>query len=191
MGLFKKERSVDRELHFGMTQDGWQIALHRLPHRHTGRSASPILLCHGLGANRHNLDAPGHLSLAEWLWNRGHDCWVVELRGAGFSSRPDRKNELEWSWTFDDYVRHDLTTALDVIQMLTGKDTVHWVGHSMGGVLAYAFMTTEQSHRVRSATTIGSPSFAQLNSAFIDLILPSGLSSNVSNAYPMRAPALR
>jgi len=42
----------------------------------------------------------------------------------------------------------------------------------MGGMLAYAFMTTEHAQRVRSATTIGSPSFAQLNSAFIDLVLP-------------------
>jgi len=167
----KHGRQVERELHFGQTSDGWQIALHRLPHRHTAPKKAPVLLCHGLGANRFNLDAPGRLSVAEWLWNQGHDCWVVELRGAGHSSRPKRDNDLEWSWTFEDYVRQDIPTALDVIERVTGRSQVHWVGHSMGGMIAYAYLIGDSSHRVRSLSAIGSPSFSRLGNRFLDRIL--------------------
>jgi pimeloyl-ACP methyl ester carboxylesterase len=170
-GLKTSNQLIQRELHYGQTTDGWRIALHRLPHRYTAPTAEPILLCHGLGANRFNLDAPGDLSLAQWLWKQGHDCWVVELRGAGYSSRPSRSNDLEWSWTFQDYVEKDIPTALDVIQRVTGRSKVHWIGHSMGGMIAYAFLVGPLAHRIRSLVTIGSPTFSRLDNPFLDKVL--------------------
>ena len=85
------------ERHSATTDDGWTLALYRYPPiGHWRENQPPVFLCHGLGANRFNLDAPGKLSLAKWLSEKGFDAWVVELRGAGKSSRPTRKNELEY-----------------------------------------------------------------------------------------------
>lgn len=167
----RKRIQVQRELHYGRTDDGWRIALHRLPHRHTAPTRAPVLLCHGLGANRFNLDAPGRRSFAQWLWARGHDCWVVELRGAGHSSRPNRKNGLEWDWTFEDYVTQDLPTAIDVIQRVTGRARVHWIGHSMGGMLGYAYLIRHGHKQIASLSAIGSPSFTRVKNPLLDAML--------------------
>ncbi len=160
-----------RERHFGITSDGWEIALHRIPQRHLENRFPPVLLVHGLGANRYNLDGPGRLSVAEWLWRRGFEPWVIELRGAGYSSRPTRSNDLEWNWTFDDYVLRDLPTALGVIQRVTGRDEVHWIGHSLGGMIGYAYLQTHETAAVRSLSTIGSPSFAHLGNWIFDVVV--------------------
>ena len=66
--FFRKPRpGVER--HYARTEDGWEIALHRFPNDGAVRAGrSPVLFCHGLGANRYNLDAPGSLSLARWMW---------------------------------------------------------------------------------------------------------------------------
>ena len=130
-----------------------------------------MLLCHGLGANRYNLDAPGQLSLARWLCKQGFDCWVIELRGAGDSSRPRLTNRLRYNWTFDDYVNHDLPAALAEIRKQTGEEQVHWVGHSMGGMLGYAYLIRQNPSQVRSLTAIASPSFSKLGNRLFDRIV--------------------
>ncbi|MEE2788315.1 MAG: alpha/beta hydrolase [Myxococcota bacterium] len=160
----------ESERHFGRTNDGWTIALHRRRASWGTSAQPPILLCHGLGANRFNLDAPGPRSIARWLANEGFDVWVIELRGAGLSSRPSSKNQLQWNWTFDDYVNHDIPTALDVIERVTGHRKVHWLGHSLGGMVAYAFVINHGNHRLQSIATVGSPSFSRLGNDVFDRI---------------------
>ena len=49
---------TEPERHFGRTADGWTIALHRRRAAVHVPGRLPVLLCHGLGANRFNLDAP-------------------------------------------------------------------------------------------------------------------------------------
>ena len=171
ISFFKRTKRTARERHFGRTPDGWTIALHRLTPSNPTEGRLPILLCHGLGANRFNLDAPGDKSIAEWLRSCGYDCWVIELRGAGYSSRPSKKNGLEWSWTFDDYVNHDIPTALSVIERVTGYRQVHWLGHSLGGMIAYAYLITHGDERIRSLVTVGSPSFSRLSNGLFDRVL--------------------
>ncbi len=152
------------ETHFARTADGWKIALYRYAKADasTRPGHPPILLCHGLGANRYNLDAPGNMSLARWLWRRGFECWLVELRGAGNSSRPRLFNRLRYDWNFDHYVKQDIPAALKLIRSVTRQDHVHWIGHSMGGMVAYAYLMLRavrgQPPRIRSLVTIASPS---------------------------------
>jgi len=152
--------------------DGWKIALVRYQPAGGPRVGHPpILLCHGLGANRFNLDAPGSISLARWLVKRGFECWVVEFRGAGRSSRPRITNRLRYDWTFDDYVHKDIPAVLDTIEEETGSKRVHWVGHSMGGMVGYAYCMTKDPSRIRSLTAIASPAFAHMSHPIFDRIL--------------------
>lgn len=139
------------------TKDRWTLALHRyrvlLP---TLARRFPVLLCHGLGSNRHSFDAPQGPSLARYLAERGFDVWSLELRGAGRSARPHLFNRLEWEWTFEHYVRYDAPAALAFVRDVTGAERVHWVGHSLGGMVAYALLVNQEAPLV-SLTTLASP----------------------------------
>ncbi len=153
------------------TQDGWHLAAYRYE-RHSKRA--PLLLIHGLGTNRYDVDFPDEsISLAKYLYRKGFDVWVLELRGAG-KSRPMSpfKRAKSWvrpDWTFDDHVFRDVPAIVNYIKKATGHKSFHWVGHSLGGALIYAVVQTMGNKVCRSASTIASamnshakPGFAQL-----------------------------
>ncbi len=155
-------------LHYTRTRDGCRIALWNYRARSATRR-HPVFLCHGLGSNRYDLDYPGEQSLARYLWRSGYDVWIIELRGAGASSRPSFfAGPLRYNWVFDDYVVHDIPAGIARVLELTGRASVHWVGHSMGGMLAYPFLATSDRDLVRSCVTVGAPSVALLASPIHD-----------------------
>ena len=120
------------EIAFAETRDGWRIALARRKPR-KARRAPPVLLCHGLAANRGNLDfGVERYSLSLFLAQEGFDCFAMDLRGHG-ASRPARRGASR-RWTFDTYVLEDIPAALDRI----GAEQVFWVGHSQGALLGMA-----------------------------------------------------
>ena len=153
------------------THDGWQLALYRyLPAKRSHRT--PVLLCHGMSSNRWDMDGPGDISLARFLLQHGYDVWVVELRGAGRSTRPTWWNGKRYDWRFEDYVQHDAPAALRKVLRETGARQVHWVGHSMGGMIAYALLMTPMHHKIASAVTLGSPTMSDVGHPVLDFGLP-------------------
>ncbi len=160
-------------LHWAHTRDGVRLALYNYrppklePHR------MPVFLCHGMGSNRADLDYPGldqDLSLARYLHRHGHDVWVVELRGAGRSSRPGPLG-LGYGWVLDDYIVHDIPAAVRRVLDLTARPAIHWVGHSMGGMLAYPFLAMSDPDICRSCVTVGAPSLARVSHWAFDAAL--------------------
>lgn len=131
------------------TPDGAAVALGRYHPRIPRRYVEPVILCHGLGNNRHALDLDERHSLARYLARAGFEAWVLELRGRGLSGSP-----LEA--TFDDQVQFDVATAIETVRS-TGSQQVLWVGHSKGGLLIYAHLARFGSAPIRAAVTIGSP----------------------------------
>lgn len=151
------------EIHYVRTADGWRIALRRYRPRGDGpRFAEPVILCHGLGANHYNLDWDPPLGLAQALAERGRDCFVLSLRSHHGSDRPGLFNDLRWGFSFDDYLHHDVPAAIAHVLEVTGAERVQWVGHSMGGILAYALGGTAWERRLAGGiVAVGSPaSFA-------------------------------
>lgn len=144
---------VAREKLFVTTTDGVRLAIHRVPPASGAPSEHPpVLLLHGLGANRSGFLVPQR-SLAHHLSSLGFDCYVPELRGAGESEVPARP------WDLDDYLEHDLPAILSAVRESSGHHEVHWVGHSMGGLLlcCYAILrSAEGDHGIRRGVTIGS-----------------------------------
>lgn len=145
------------ELHIVPTADGWSIALGRYRPRAKPVSREPVILCHGLGANRFNLDLDERYSVARSLARRGFDAWVLELRGRGLVSRPSR-DDAPLLFNFDDQAQHDVPTAIDFVLKVTGAERVSWVGHSKGGLLLYAYLARDldAQERVASAILLGS-----------------------------------
>jgi polyhydroxyalkanoate synthase subunit PhaC len=126
------------------TADGVDLALYR----QRGRGGPPVLLLHGLSANRLTFDFPGR-SLAAYLADHGFDAYVAELRGSGQSGRPS-------SWDLDDYVTLDLPAIVAAIREASGHDRLHWIGHSLGGILLFAYAAHHGDAHLASGVTIGS-----------------------------------
>ncbi|HEX2569843.1 MAG TPA: alpha/beta hydrolase [Polyangia bacterium] len=146
------------EVHFARTGDGWRIAVIR--HRPVGPSrGEPVLLIHGIAANRYNFDLTDERSLALYLSRSGYDVWMVELRGRGYSTRPRLFSGLHYDWCFDEYVEQDLPAATAAILHATGAQRLHLVGFSTGALAAYAFLTDpHRTTEIASLVSIAGPS---------------------------------
>jgi pimeloyl-ACP methyl ester carboxylesterase len=114
-------------------------------------SKNPILLCHGLASNRFQVDLEGK-SLARYLQSQGFDVWVIEFRGAGFSS-DSKKNKFV---SFDEYASQDLPAAIEKILSETKQEQLHLVGYSTGALAAMAF-AAKHPQKIASIVSIGAP----------------------------------
>lgn len=141
------------EVHMVKTSDLWSIRLCRyLPKKGPGE---PVLLVHGFMANQFNFALPEGQSLADVLSADGYDCWLIELRGCVSSVPPFGRSLSEPA--IEDYIFKDIPAALQYIQQKTRYPKVHWIGHSLGGMLLYAYQAAFGGKAIASGTTIGSP----------------------------------
>jgi len=131
-------RDLPDEIHHVRTADGWTLGVRRYRPKGEARFHEPVILCHGLGANHFNIDWDPPVGIAQYLAARGRDCWVVSLRGHDGSDMPSRENGLRWGFSFDDFARFDVPAVIEHVLARTGAPRAQWVGHSMGGILAYA-----------------------------------------------------
>ena len=153
--LFPLPHQAD-EILFAENKAGFRLALYRYRPARLTPGREPLILCHGLASNRHFLDYNNRYSLARYLCRQGFDCFVVELRGRGLS-QPKTGRRLTWAWCFDDYVQSDLPAIIARVQQLTGSPQVLWLGHSMGGMVMYAFLGTQEQQSIRAFVAMGSP----------------------------------
>ncbi|MBK7858556.1 MAG: alpha/beta hydrolase [Archangiaceae bacterium] len=136
------------ERHRPMTDDGLELSMVR--YRARGEPAGrPVLLCHGISANDRNMDLDEHHSLARWLSEHGREAWTMSLRGTGTSTHPVDA-------TFDDFWQHDLPAAIHEVQRVSGAEQIDYVGHSMGGMIVYAYLA-EGGQGLGAVATLGSP----------------------------------
>jgi len=138
---------MEAEKHQVRTIDGWQLVLRRY------RGERPVLLVHGMGANSYNFDLNPRLSLARYLAARGFDCWVAELRGRGESQPPPGGRR---DWNFEDLLHGDVVALVDYIEQQQ-PGPLHWIGHSMGGMLGLAYAICYGGRRLRSQVLFGTP----------------------------------
>ena len=123
----------DDGIAWAQTRDGWRLAL-GTRHPSTPERRPPVLLVHGLSANRWTMDSGlEEFSLAAHLARAGFRTFSLDLRGHGDSRRPPRGAGAE-EWNFDHDVEEDIPAALDAIRRETGEEQVLWVGHSLGAV---------------------------------------------------------
>lgn len=159
------------ERHRARTEDGWDLALFRYRPATVTRGREPILLCHGMLSNRFNVDLDATRSLARYLRDGGFDVWVMELRGHGESRRAGAGGPRWSGWTIDDYIQRDAVAAIGAVKRLTGSESLHWYGHSMGGMILYALCAVPgAADAIRSAAISDAPAtFAPLRRRGFDL----------------------
>jgi pimeloyl-ACP methyl ester carboxylesterase len=130
------------------TDDGVSLSIQRLcPQRRSARGA--VVLQHGLGSNGLVFTLEG-ASFAEHLCELGYDCFVPDLRGAG-RSQPFRAGD-----GLDAYLEHDIPAILRAVREHAGARDLHWVGHSMGGLLLWMYAIENPDLDLARVVTIGS-----------------------------------
>lgn len=110
-----------------------------------------VLLIHGYGQNRYAFHLPSR-SMSNQLARAGFDVYNIDLRGRG---RSGHLGASKASGPLD-FIREDVPTALAEIRELSGDVPVFLVGHSLGGVVAYA-VAADHPERVAGVVTLGSP----------------------------------
>lgn len=184
-----EEASVD--VLFTTTPDDWQLAIshYRKTEENPPTRRHPVLLCHGLGANRLVYDIDAQHSLPAWLVAQGYDVYAVDLRGHGLSEKPDKKSGKRWGWGLNEYCDLDIPTAIDAVLAATGKETLHFVGHSMGGILLYCH-SAQADTRIVSGITIGSTLDYSGAPSLFHFLAPLARLTHLMPSTPMHWPAL-
>jgi pimeloyl-ACP methyl ester carboxylesterase len=138
------------------TADGWQLELRRYRPSTPAQVGRPVLLLHGISANARNLDLDAQHSLARWFAAQGRDTWTLSFRGTGESDLPDAAQGRPDGFSFDALWHDDLPAAISRVQQETGAAQLDAVGHSMGGMVLYAYLA-RGGQGLAAAATLGSP----------------------------------
>jgi pimeloyl-ACP methyl ester carboxylesterase len=184
-----RQLEVYQEIESAWTSDGWELRVFHYPPRGKHAVRFPVILCHGLAANKNSCDfgEPGtkeweQYSLAAFLSQQRSeggpvfDVWVPELRGGGKPTFDPQVNPERYRWCVDDYIDKDVPAIINCVQQWYNKRNyevppVFWVGKSMGGMIAYAYGQTKQGQKnLKGVVTIGSPVIFGKNSLFLEFI---------------------
>lgn len=160
-------------------RDGWELAVHvrRAPHR---RFEEPVLLCHGLAANRYTFDFEPPYSVSHALAEAGFDCFNVEWRGTGHSRQPPRGRRYT-DFTIDDHILQDGPALLELALRETGARRAFWLGHSLGGLIGYGVAQGPEASKLAGLLVLGSPVYLKS-----EPLLSALLSLGIRAAWPAR-----
>ena len=152
--------SHDR-VHRVATADGWPITLYEYePNPMLPRaSAYPVLLGHGSFCRYNFFDHGAGFGLSPWLAARGFHVFALDLRGRGESvARPHESEQLyrrRRHWEVEDFVRYDVPAAIETVIRQSGAPSLDYLGHSLGGIIAFAHLLRTGDSRVRRFIAAG------------------------------------
>lgn len=110
------------------------------------QGAVPVLLLHGIGSNSNEWDLPSK-SFARFLAARGYDVWAANHRRVG--KRGPRSSGAR-GYGFDELACLDVPALVERVRAETGERPFI-VGHSMGGMMAEAWLQGVALESVRVA----------------------------------------
>jgi len=133
------KRGYPAETHKVVTEDGYILSIHRIPHGKGGQTGPrvPVLLQHGLMSNSADwVISPEGQALGFLLADAGFDVWLGNYRGNGYSRAhttldPDH-DEKFWKYNWDEMGKYDLPAMYDHILITTEQPSLFHIGHSMG-----------------------------------------------------------
>ncbi|KAI5012837.1 hypothetical protein ZWY2020_025103 [Hordeum vulgare] len=144
------------EEHTVTTQDGYILSLQRITSGRGGESATsgggnvPVLLQHGLMMDGMTwlMNSPNE-SLSYILADNGYDVWIANTRGTVYSlghTSLSSSDPAYWNWSWDELASNDLSAMLQYVYDQSAQQKVHYVGHSLGTLIALAALSDQQQH---------------------------------------------
>jgi pimeloyl-ACP methyl ester carboxylesterase len=155
--------------------DGRELSMTRIYNPQV-RSRGPIVMQHGLGSNSLVFDYPGR-SLVQSFANAGFDCYLSELRGARGAS--------SGAYGLTEYIEYDLPAIIETVRAASGQARLHWIGHSLGGLLMMMYAIERPDVPIERFVAIGSAmDYRPGRSIYRRLRLLKGLVANRIAAIP-------
>jgi polyhydroxyalkanoate synthase subunit PhaC len=158
--MYRSERRPDAVRYFA-TDDGWKLALNEYRPPEGVALKRPVIVCHGLSGNHNGSDLTARTSLVRFLAAAGHPTFALDLRGAGESDKGGFFRGRPLNWRLSHHYKYDAPAAIAAVRRLTGADKVHWIGHSMGGMIAYAFLQSPIAEQISRCVILASPAAFQ------------------------------
>jgi len=155
-----------------LADDGGSAVFTRRPH-----DGEPVVLVHGISSNHRFFDLDEERSLAIYLHDLGYDVWNLDLRGHG-RARVHASGRAQRPSSMDVYAMYDLPAAFDHVVEVTGYEQLHFVGHSMGGMVLAMYLAVEPEPALASVVVLSSP---------LDFREPSRLLRIAHGASPLGA----
>ncbi|XP_045106990.1 lipase 3-like [Portunus trituberculatus] len=160
------------ETHEVVTQDGYILQLHRIPHGSSSSSSSssfrpPILLHHCLlcSSSEFVMNTPDR-ALAYVLADAGYDVWLTNARGNTYSRNhvtlsPDEKAFWQFSW--HEMGVYDLPAVIDHVLNVTGETRLKYLGFSMGTTVFWVMLSErpEYAKKVSVMAALGPVAYTQ------------------------------
>ncbi len=161
---------VQGNRHILETKDGWKIGIERITSlQPSSKKKYPVIVCHGLMGTGEYFKQNEEDSLVYQLAKEGYEVFVLNLRGRkieGLNSKGEKDSSTNPGnyfgktyndFSFDDYAKYDVDTAISYVLSVTNSEKVNWIGHSMGGMVVYARAGSMGENRISNLVTLGSP----------------------------------
>jgi len=158
--------SYKREVYTVPTDDGSSITLIR----YIGNKRPSLMLVPGICCNHYFFDWDDNHSLAKFLAAQDWDVWMLDARthdGDGdfyFGTLQGLQSNREWInryWDLDrTYLKKDVVTAAEFIKKTSHDEKFFFIGHSLGGYLAYAYAELIRQDDLAGIITLGSSAMA-------------------------------
>lgn len=178
-----KSKGYPFERHSVVTDDGYIIEMHRIPH---GRGPckdpchrQPILLMSGLLGDSTNyvLDFPKQ-SIGYVLADNKYDVWMGNVRGNTYGKRHKRYNKRSkrfWNFSFHEFSKYDLPAQIDFVLKKTGRKDLLYVGMSQGTLLFFTMLSERPKYNEKVKAFAGLAPFNKLSHmhvAVIEMVAP-------------------
>lgn len=136
------------------TPDHWNVALYKYDNPKVTKKY-PVFLLHGIASN-HTVWDTGYpqYDFSRKLTDEGYQVYALDLRGRPGSDGPHTGRGSMWS--IDDYLLCDLPAAIEYIIEDFGSEKLHWVGHSLGGILGFFYQIRHKASNLQSLTAFAS-----------------------------------
>lgn len=182
-GLVKKQ-GYPVETHHILTEDGYILEMHRIPHGKGGSvhnsSKYPVIVQHGNFQSSSDwlLNSPETESLGFFLADNGYDVWLGNQRGNEYSSRHSSlsvHSSAYWNFSFHEMGVYDVPATLDYVTKISGKRKAHYIGFSMGTTIFFSGLSKrpEYSDKVGIMIALGPSSFQDhFFNAWVKLVAP-------------------
>ena len=155
-------------------------------------SGPTVFMQHGLEDSSATwvLAGPEHGAPGFRLAEAGYDVWLGNFRGNNYSRQhvtlQPSFNEF-WRFTWDEMAKYDLPAMLNYTLEYTGKEKIHYVGHSMGTTTYMAMNSVDQSwaDRVELAVLLAPVAYMDNMESPLRYLTPFFESFDVINHFSM------
>jgi len=131
------------------TQDGYVLAVHRIPptKKHVSGGNPVIFLQHGLLDSSSTWVVNGNKSLGFMLADAGYDVFMGNVRGNKYSRwhiHLTNNDPKFWDFSFDQMAEHDLPTMINLALRKTNQTDLFYLGHSQGSEIGFIKLSTDK-----------------------------------------------